>query len=772
MPTDEIDVLQLGKLLLELYHPDELAALLLSLPKGKALIDGLRTGAPAAVALAAAEAVVRHGLQAELYAALLRTRGERKRADIEAVFQRWHMAAPRGPEKPPSWSLPDPARRGDQELPRQAPPRTLGALLELQGDRVTATFEIPGQRTQPAPGDLTVPTLERLLGRDLASLLEALHREDSEHPHPRPLAPLTPISVGLALGSWLFGGEEQRAPIFRALFGERLGTLPGPLGGPVRLRLSLPEGPLARLPWTWLADAGEFLLDHGWTVERAIGDGGHVALPNPCSVLLVVPQQSQPELGAPRHLEELRGLFRRRWGEEVERRYVRVASSADELHHLDRRQVDLIYAYGHGRASPRGPLIELDGIGGRRPLPVAELAANAAPSAVYLNLLGAPGLWEGAALPAAPALLHVATASWPAHAARAGLTWLDALLQGADPVIAAHRTGAGSLSASAVLPGTAFSTWETGRGRAPETRNAARDYLDRHRQKADLYQQLSDRLMTVALRRVAAVVVLGDEHQLVHEFREQAVRHLRGERHATQPEPSRPPFRMEVVEPMIEGFQAQHLERALMDTLHHPEPTLRGRLEAQARRLLSSYAPLGAPMLLLDWGTVGDPSPDGRCPGLAFDDQDLGRWLRFASERLSPACPGGLRLVSFLSVRAPRDDHDAIREELREGIPRDAHGAPQVELIALDSLGEVPEDDVRHFLERRDLCSCSAEASPAAVAAALQARTGGRFDRLVQEIEQAEQTGWDALQREGAAILARREAERAAPRPSRTYGKR
>lgn len=745
----------LAQLLLELFNSAELKSLLLDLPRGDELWNGLKPGSPSERSLEAAEACWRRGLVSELLPRILEARPAqhdrilRDRAALGAL-------PPPGPAQKTDWTLPNPLRRlaAQGEVPWRrvgAPEITLLARARQTQDRVEWSFHLPGA-LQPAFGhETTTGKLGLPNGLRLAELVEALARADTLDPSQRTLPADAPKRIGAALGAWMWGSLANRTALFSRLFGPSGGPQPGPALRPVRLRLDLPDS-LAALPWTWLADGEYFLTDVGWTIERAGGDGPPVMLNNPFDVLLIIPPKAGQDLGAELHREQIEGLFRQRWGDK--NRSVRAVGTSDELkREAGSFRPAVIYVYGHGVEHDEGAALFLDTATGCAQVQLrALLSAFPHTTAVYLNLPHGPPLHVLSATLDAPLALCGAAESWPAHAATAGLDWLDALVSGGDPVSSALAVGARSLPASRVLPRTRYATWTTARHVPPALEGAARDHLDRSHQKATLRHELSERLLSVGGRSVAIVIAMGDEPQRAHDFSRMAAVYLRG----ADPD-ARAPLNLGSVTATAPSFARPQLNRALLNALgRHRGATLQARLEAWSGTMRAGVAPKGMPILWIDWGTVGGD--------VEFDSDDLERWIRFAVEELAPHCPTDMRAVYFLAVRTDRENHGGLKQ-----VAEDAMLASQprpVELVVLDPLGDVNLPEITRFLRDPVRCTCAREADPELVAVAIFARSlGGRFDLVVALIEEAERTGWSALQAEGERL--RDQARAAAPKPAR-----
>jgi hypothetical protein len=182
-------------------------------------------------------------------------------------------------------------------------------------------------------------------------------------------------------------------------------------------------------------------------------------------------------------------------------------------------------------------------------------------------------------------------------------------------------------------------------------------------------------------------------------------------------------------------------EEALTTALQVPLGVRLGEhLSAEARRLRGSR-PDARCVFWIDWGTV-------RLQGEPLEAW-LGAWLDVARHALVPACPEDLRVVSFVAVDAPPDQHGRLKNFVEYDPPE---GVLQQSLKPLDL---VSEEDLRRFLYVPAHSNCPEDLVPA-VTRALHRRTGGDFGLLCQEVQAALRDGWDGLGAEGRAMKALR----------------
>ena len=343
--------------------PNRLATLLASLFTSYELVRFLRTHdrTPRVVGLLAAEpgqlppeefadqaaqALDRLGLiDYRLRDDLIAERTERE-AEIREAFGSMADEPPPGPVLDEGELRVPTLRRWFGEKPTALPRRVLVGNAMVHGDRVDVVWTIRGEDVEWAPRS------RRVLD---AALADVGHRAVLDDLADRVEASADVLQrVGAVLFTWLFGDRDEHARLFNRLFQTTGHT--GAVREPVRLRLDLHDGGLARLPWRLLYDRG-WLVESGWTVEQGLAAATEgVTLPNPCSVVLVIPGHLE---GARHHERAIRHRLSRWWGDELlDVQVVRTKEALEAL--LDRRRPALLYLWATAHDDHGEPVICLD----------------------------------------------------------------------------------------------------------------------------------------------------------------------------------------------------------------------------------------------------------------------------------------------------------------------------------------------------------------------------------------------------------------------------
>ncbi len=618
--------------------------------------------------------------------------------------------------------------------PRKRALRRGGYRRELV---VTGRREGDGVRWSFRTGERPMPYHERLIQEPLADTLSELVRG---HDFAR---------LGQRVGDAVFGrhGQESFHEIFRGLFATKPGEQPGPSVGPVRCRMLIDDPELATVPWRLAADRGHWLTEDGWTFElstRPVPEAA-IQLPNPCSIVLLMPTWGPLGRRATRHEMMIRELLVGAWpglGDDLAG-HLTIARSLDELERkVEQTHPQVVVALAH-HIGGRRPALRLGSAGSVDRVPLSDIAERLSGHvrALYLATLGDEPL----------PLLPVARAGLPVvigptvpgsvdDVVEVLLAWLHALLVDAlDPIEAMHQHPAVGASRrwAGMRARTDYYAWSTAHALALPLDGLAELRVDRRPQRAEFRQHL-DELVRDTSRRVESIIGYGSERDLPHMLSKQ-LEHELDER--------------ELVGTVIErrgiplpplGRPADVLRDDLRRTLREELDARHGEELTAAVQRLAEDRELGTDMLVLwlDWGVVADEIQAG----------ELQTFLRMAAEDLPRLGDGNewVRVLCTLNVQLRPERYglfDRIMTQLAR-VEQSHHATIKV----LQPLGRVKEVDLDLYLRDRKLTRCP-EALISAAAQAIIAKTDGHFDRVVQLIEMTERGGtWTALAGEASLL--------------------
>ncbi len=324
-------------------------------------------------------------------------------------------------------------------------------------------------------------------------------------------------------------------------------------------------------------------------------------------------------------------------------------------------------------------------------------------------------------------LIVTQTSADPNAARHSALAWFNALLRGGentDPVSALHQYGL----PTAVAWG-AYGTWMTHIANAPALSKLARLLLDRRSQRAVGLEAVSE-LVRDREQRLCCMLTYGTAGNLAELFAEQLYEHLR--RYAKD---FVQVYRLRMRLPTTTSFDtyqlASEVRRAL--GLRKREP-----YGAALARRMPHNLNRRHPLLLLDWGVRGTHA------GNRLKLSALEAWLSFCGHQLALECPPNMRLLCCLSLEIAEDNHETLRRRLDQWETTGLFPTPSFRVIMPTPLGHITLQDLREFLTASDLTSCPRELIPF-IPNLIWRKTGGRFQKSVELLEQAEQTGWFEL---------------------------
>lgn len=695
------------------------------------LLHGLpaETAPASVVAGEVVTALLRRGLvNPALFGALLTERPSR-RDDIARVATDWgidllatndaRVDNPPEPEPLPPKGRLYPLEQGPFvgplfETRRRLPQRGLRIAARIAGDRVSCAAS--GWRD-----DRPRLTWTRSLS-ELDSALRAARcprREDLRGAE----ALAHHAAAGRVLYAWLFGDRTRELCVLG--FGSPESDVP--TLGALRLRLTLPPE-LQGLPWRALRVHDTPLLDCGWTVEEGpdrIPERGLILQNPPRMVLMVIPTRDEEALTSRWHERALRRRIDTLWpapGVPT----VEVARTLDDLRAALRRRPELVYVYAQAELDEGEAWLRLGRGVHPQDLRLDELLAQTAGAVVVLNLLGpdAPIPPPTGADPPAALLLGPPDAG-PVEALTWAERWWDQCFGGArDPLLAALHLGEAGRAGAGVRAWGACDLGETLPHVGRDRQGKAAQALDRVAARGEAWLKIHDFLG--GARRVLCLLGRGPPGEEVGQLGGILARHLRPQVEAhggawtPRDDPRRRPLPLESPVRIRAALEARLPDAA----------DLSARLERLATEALGRTR--ARPLLWLDCGTRAAPR-----------DDEIGLWIAFAHEVLAPHCPDGLQIVWFLAVEA--EDYEAIGELVE---PPERGATDLVFEAPLPPVGLVPREDLRLFLNDANHCSAATELSLPQRRQALDAlmhRTGGRWQALVDEIDQAEKLGWHEL---------------------------
>jgi hypothetical protein len=182
------------------------------------------------------------------------------------------------------------------------------------------------------------------------------------------------------------------------------------------------------------------------------------------------------------------------------------------------------------------------------------------------------------------------------------------------------------------------------------------------------------------------------------------------------------------------------LESSLGEVLR-ASPELRGDLPilAALRRFAQPHPSKPTPVLWIDWGTAGHKDDP-------ISSDELREWVVFSEKVLARGCPPDMRIVSYLAIQTPTENHGLLVECIEE-FKEDYNDASfQCELIpALPKVTRVEIRDYLLFDPPNTLCPKDRAREAAEV---IYRETNGAYESVVKWIERAEKRGWNEMLRE------------------------
>lgn len=567
------------------------------------------------------------------------------------------------------------------------------------------------------------------------------------------------LALGETLGRLLFGdtGDRGLQRALRRLFGRPAGATDlvlRPAYARVRARIVIGDPELRGLPWALASVDGHYLADDGWTFElcEVVDATVHIRLPGPCTLLVIAPRASAPELDTDLHLRELDELLSRIWplaasrGRLAEHRLI--ARSEAEVAEIYRagRKPEVVYVVGRAQINfDDPPWMILDGEFGGAPVDLDALVHTLhGAQVVFLNLLGRHLHMLAAAMLPGPASVVVPLASAEAQDAMdVGLAWLEALLRrGFSPVEALDAVvceGAG-MRAALMVTRTRYRSWRTTVAPTEDFARKVPVRLDRSAQRTRLFDKLID--FAAGSQKVLSVVAPAPDDQRpeglgallllhTHERLRGCDLHLH---HVPLPFPKR-----------VSGeYLRDRLDRAIEDSVlerrddESLEHAFARHIEVYARR--RGLARGTRCILWIDWQQLGRP-PD---PPVTTDI--LETWLDFGAD-LAVHCPSSVKILSLMTAVASPAGCTALGEFLGRELLETSAGRKLIsarsDFIVLPPAGHVALHDLIDFLTHHASCPNDLVVAGATT---IFAETRGNYQATVARLASIERSGaWSSL---------------------------
>ncbi len=505
---------------------------------------------------------------------------------------------------------------------------------------------------------------------------------------------------------------------------------------PVRLRVLTSDPVFAGLPWRLTAFEGKWLVDHGWTFEVTAESrpGPDLQMLLPCKILVIAPEHNDMhEMRTAEHIADIRSILLRAdptWGHYDVLRVVR--SRAEFLQALPEMKPDLLYYWGSSGVEQGQLCLHLGAPGEKREsLSFDEMKRLFAshkhfPQIAYLNscMTAATG-WHAAGhqlCPEVPVVLAQRTTAFVNHAARSALRWLVALVEERqDPVIAAHRLDDEDTRRDfqwcTLIVHAAY-----GDSIIEAARRTTHGYmrLDRSMPKA-----IADQHITLLLnsrdRRVESLVAYGAPGNLVSRFSWQARDYLqRIQRHRVH--------RVRVSLPTEPTCFHERLDCALRTGLGIATDQSLGDA-------LRRCMPPQTTLLWLDWGTTE------YVPSSEMSPVPLRSWLEYCCDVLARHCPDSLRIVCYLGLELPDQEHAALRIAIDDFHVRRTDHYVRFGCAALPLSPRITLGDLINFFSEQSNHTCPTGRIRTA-AELIYERSDGVYEKAVELIRLGEEKRW------------------------------
>ncbi len=556
---------------------------------------------------------------------------------------------------------------------------------------------------------------------------------------------LTLERLGLELGAMLLGvaPEAEHHEICRTLFRGDRSDWTTPLAGSARVRLALCDE-LAALPWRLAAlrdreGSAYWLTDQGWTFEHSHGERSRrvVSFPNPCSVVVVIPEHGPLREVGTYFIECARERLSTLWPNEDARLSQRlvVVHGHERLREELHRRPDIVIVLGRALSVPEPRLEFKTGVGDYGTsnfVPLSQLIEQLASEEIKLLYLATTNAIQvpAAARGRLACIVSPRLASSDRDTVETALFWLRTMLtEGFDPVRALHGVpSTGGTRRWVTMAATAdFRDWNAAPAISASVDQLARRRIDRDEPRA-LFMRHVDELVKDERRRVEAFIVHGNAKDRLDWFGDQLVQECKDRG------PSWQAYRQCIPFPSgrgsVEGIRDQ-LERVLADVLGlDEEVSARGTLRSIGQERGWPRRPF---VYWLDWGACLE----------GISGEALEAWMGVVRDELPLLAKGSknMRVVSTLAV-VPSEP--ALFRQVTTDLV-DRHQSDQCSITAFDPLGLVRAVHLERYLRDPRVTRCP-EGLIRVAAKAVIRQTGGYFEDVIELVEQTERCrGWRDL---------------------------
>lgn len=528
-------------------------------------------------------------------------------------------------------------------------------------------------------------------------------------------------------------GDDWKSLLHRVVEGQTHDSYPTRLA--LRVRILTDDPVLANLPWSITAWQGRTLLDHDWTFEVVSREVPieAVEIRQPCRILVIAPNYEKMKcIDTARHLNSLLEALGRVSGDyHSTSEYLTVAQGRQAVRHaLECRTPDVLYFFGHSSTRDGELLLQLGAPGAMaEPTTVRELKqwmSRRFPKIAFFNgCRTGQKSWSSASHQLSmdvPLVIAHRTNAWSPQTGEMAVQWFKACLgELEEPVPAIHRL---QVRANTRVKGwtalTIHTDYSTLRIRRPPGRRPLINPLsfDRDAQRALTVRQVAH-LARDEKQRVEAILAYADVGNLVEEISGQLFEdigiELHGKVHAEALTVHLP-------------YRKDHLFQALDDALDRGRTD--GEFNLKLRDLEACLDGDVVPVLWLDWRhPMNEPSE--------LSETDIRTWFAYGCERLADACPESLRIVSFISIQKPADEHDRFHKTIDSF--REKIWSEQFHITLLPALGNVSTALLMDELRKKYDCPTGLVSD---VARSIHAVTNGVYGDVMEWIRLGMDSTW------------------------------
>lgn len=616
----------------------------------------------------------------------------------------------------------------------------LTAELRKEGTSLLTTFTIPGHSKK---WEIRQPwAAAEATAKSIATRIDTANGHEL-----RALWHTAPQETGADLFRLLLRDDTSSEALLRALFNRPDEALrPSPLYSGVTLRIATTEPALAGLPWHLIAWGGHLLAEAGWeiaTTSVIIQDRNEQSTA-PMTIVAFVPGSDSPEAEAVEsRAMTIEEVVRRSWPEGRVDTYVKQASTLEELRTaLQTHPPHLLYIEGAGRVDRGRPSLTANVDGAEQIISLLDIFRAISKNQSHLPsilFLDTPGVCCQAAMPPPNVFsAYIPLMIWQGASMRARssttsmLEWLSRwLAQGGDPLRALHdlrQEQAESHGELATLCANAsYRHWST---TVPEQRviepGHARKHLDREHQKAMISTDVR-KLARDNNARVLAVIASARPGNSLHLHHEQlrAFLDLDADDGAV--------LRWESIN--APTYTHWHLEDALAQDL---QAQLGARPQENLTDLIQRLGPdqtgKKQAMLWITWHSE---------KGMLAIEHIYG-WLQLIAKKLAPSCPAAMRVICYIAFEAGDRDLKKLQESVQNAQCQGWARGTNFKVRLLEPLDKVPFDQLQSFIKDPKHTDCP-DTLQVDMVKMIMDSTDGKFDQVVDLIEEAERSGWRLL---------------------------